>query len=181
MSVTLNPPARVLTLVGVLALTGIAAFLFLLGRGTSTEPSAPISTLSTPHVTPPARATKPAQRHRTAAAPSAHVRVDTDLPDGVADALRSNRVAIVTVSIPGAAVDAYVRGEARAAARMSSAGYVGITTTRTEALARLIAKTGVLPDPAVVIMKRPGTVVATLSVADRETIAQVVGQARAAR
>jgi hypothetical protein len=103
------------------------------------------------------------------------------LPGAVAHALRYSRVVVVAVYVPGASVDAYVRGEARAAAKMSRAGYVGVSASSEAALGRLVSKTGVLPDPAVVVIKRPGTVTATLSVADRETIAQAVLQARTRR
>ena len=44
-----------------------------------------------------------------------------------------------------------------------------------------MAKTGVLPDPAVLVIRRPGVVEATLGVTDRETVAQAVAQARARR
>jgi hypothetical protein len=42
----------------------------------------------------------------------------------------------------------------------------------------LLAKTGVLPDPAVIVLERPGVVRATLGVTDRVTVAQAVAQAR---
>jgi hypothetical protein len=82
------------------------------------------------------------------------------------------------VYIPGAPVDAVVRREARAAAIQTHAGFVSISALGERAAGMLVAKTGVLPDPAVVVVKRPGVVVATLSVTDRETIAQVISQAR---
>ena len=42
----------------------------------------------------------------------------------------------------------------------------------------LVAKTGVLPDPAVVVVRRPGVVTATLGVSDRETVEQAVAEAK---
>jgi len=80
--------------------------------------------------------------------------------------------------MPNAAVDAAVRTEARAAAARSRAGYVAISALDERLVQSLVAKTGVLPAPAVLVVKRPGVVTATLSVADRETIAQAVVQAR---
>jgi hypothetical protein len=41
-----------------------------------------------------------------------------------------------------------------------------------------VGKTGVLPDPAVLVVRRPGVVAAKLSVSDRLTISQTVAQAR---
>jgi hypothetical protein len=93
-------------------------------------------------------------------------------------ALRRRGVAVVVIYMPGAAVDAIVRAEARAAAARSKAGYVPISALNERLLQTFIARTGVLPDPAVVIIKRPGVVTATLSVTDRETIAQAIAQAR---
>ena len=173
---TLHPPVRVVAIVAGLVLAGIAAFVLLLGRGlvSSGTPAAPSSVQhgsrsGTAHV-PSKPVAKPARVHLVAG-----------LPDGIADELRVHRVVIVTVYVPGASVDAYVRGEAQAAAGTTRAGYAGVSTESETALGRLVAKTGVLPDPAVVIMKRPGVVATTLGVADRDTIAQAVVQARGGR
>ena len=84
----------------------------------------------------------------------------------------------MSVSIPGAAVDAQVRSEARAAAKLGRAAFVPLSALNETAMSGLMAKTGVLPDPAVVIVKRPGTVVSTFSVADAGTIAQAIAEAR---
>ena len=80
--------------------------------------------------------------------------------------------------MPGAAVDRIVRREARAGAAASRAGFVAISATNERAVSGLIAKTGVLPAPAVVVVKRPGVVETTFSVTDAGTIAQAVAQAR---
>lgn len=80
--------------------------------------------------------------------------------------------------MPGAGVDSQVRAAARAGARVSGAGFVALSALSERLVRPLVAKTGVLPDPAVVILKRPGIVTATLSVTDRETIAQAVVQAK---
>ena len=71
-----------------------------------------------------------------------------------------------------------MRAEARAAAVRSRAGYVQISALNERLVRSLVAKTGVLPDPAVLVVKRPGVVTATFGVTDRETIAQAVAQAR---
>jgi len=71
-----------------------------------------------------------------------------------------------------------VRAEARAAAVKSRAGYVAISALNESLVRSVVAKTGVLPAPAVLIVKRPGVVTATLSVTDRAAIAQAVAQAR---
>jgi hypothetical protein len=75
-------------------------------------------------------------------------------------------------------VDAVVRAEARAGARTGRAGFVQLSALSERLVQPLVAKTGVLPNPAVVVVKRPDVVVSTLSVTDRATVAQAVAQAR---
>jgi hypothetical protein len=173
-SLTLSPPIRIFALLGMLAAVGLAAFLFLAARPQSEASTTP-ATRPTPQTKPkpstnvPARATptRPAARSTRSGFP---------LP--VDRALRHNRVVVVAVYMPGAHVDALVRREARAAAISRRAGYVALSALSERLMRPLVAKTGVLPDPAVVILKRPGVVSATLSVADRDTIAQAVVQAK---
>jgi hypothetical protein len=180
---TLSPPVRVFALVGALVLTGLGAFLLLAGRGGTAETAAP----ATPHIVQPS-STSSTARTPTATSPAAKqqapaarkLELEPGLPYAVAHALRYSRVVVIAVYVPGAQVDALVRKEAQAAAKSSRAGYVGVSASSEAALQRLVAKTGVLPDPAVIVMRRPGKVVATLGVSDRETIAQAVAQARAA-
>ena len=173
-SMTLTPPIRVAALVGALVATGLAAFVFVIGRDASeteaftpTKPSAKPAAHTKPTKTPPPHATA-----------SRVVVTKSGFPVSVDRALRRHRVAIVAVFMPNAAVDAAVRTEARAAAVRSRAGYVAISALDERLVQSLVAKTGVLPAPAVLVVKRPGVVTATLSVADRETIAQAVVQAR---
>jgi len=173
-SMTLTPPIRVAALVGVLVATGLAAFVFLIGRGTpATETAAPTKHATTPatHVTP----SKPPRHHP--AAPRVVV-TKSGLPAVIDRAIRRRGVAIVAVYMPGAAVDATVRREARAAAVKSRAGYVALSALNERVAGSLLAKTGVLPAPAVLVIKRSGVVTATLGVVDRETIEQAVAQAR---
>jgi hypothetical protein len=171
-SVTLNPPNRVAALVGALVLTGLAAVVFFLGRGAiAGEPSA---VTATPVTKPTPRQTAPSRQ----VPPRAKPRVSSGFPARIDHALRYSRVVVVSVSMPGAAVDAIVRREARAGARASGAGFVTMSATNERAVSGLVAKTGVLPSPAVVIVRRPGVVATTFSVTDAGTIAQAVAEAR---
>ena len=177
MSLTLNPPTRVAVLVGALVLTGLAAVVFLLGRGALGSDSAPAA--PAPAVTSkPAPSTATSAKSHTATKPVKPARVASGFPERIDHALRYSRVVVVSVSMPGAAVDRVVRSEARSAARASRAGFVAISALNERAVAGLVAKAGVLPEPAVVIVKRPGAVAATFSVTDAGTIAQAVAQAR---
>lgn len=176
MSVTLSPPVRVAALVGALVLTGIAAFVLLLGRGIvggepETVATAPIAQTGSKSSVTPKPAAKPAAR-------PAKPRVPSGFPAKIDHALRYSRVVVVSVSVPGAAVDAIVRGEARAGAKASRARLVTLSAANERAMSGLVAKTGVLPSPAVIVVKRPGVVVATFSVTDAATISQAVAQAR---
>jgi hypothetical protein len=176
-SLTLSPPNRLTALVGALVLTGLAAIVFLLGRGALTPDEAAVTTppeqvVHTPRTShkPPAAAPKPGV--------TAKPRVTSGFPPRVDHALRYSRVVVVSVGIPGARVDAVVRKEARAAAKQARAAFVPLSAGNERAVSALVAKTGVLPDPAVVIVKRPGVAVSTFSVTDAGTIAQAVAQAR---
>ena len=178
MSVTLSPPVRVAALVSALVLTGIGAFVFLLGARSQDESVTPVA--------PAAQAVKaPAKPHATAPKPAKAKAVkhplNPALPIPVAKALRNRQVVVVAVYIPGAAVDSFVRREARAGARMATAAFVPVSASSGNALDKIVAKTGVLPAPAVVIYKRPGVVVSTLGVADRETVAAAVAQAKSGK
>ena len=170
-SLTLNPPTRVVALVGALVMTGLAAVFLLLGRGAISSSASPTASAPVTHATPQTA-------HKPAAKPKQAPRQPSGFPAPVDHALRYGKIVVVSVSMPGAAVDAQVRHEARAAADASRAGFVRLSALNDRAMAQLMAKTGVLPDPAVVVVKRPGTVVATFSVADAGTIAQAVAEAR---
>ena len=175
-SVTLTPPIRVAALVGALVATGLAAFVFLVGRGAS---EADVSASTAPATRPAAPATTPSQTAQKP--PAAKVGAGTTksgFPTPVDNALRYRRVVVVVVYMPGAEDDAVVRTEARAAAVRTRAGYVAISALNERLAGSLVARTGFLPDPAVVIVKRPGVVASRLSVTDRETIVQAVAQAR---
>src|SRR5262249_41654391 len=120
-SMTLSPPVRVVVLVGALVLTGLAAVVFLLGRGSvgGGESTAGTPLLPTTQKAPSAQVT--AKPH--VAAPR-HVRVPSGFPARVDHALRYADVVVVSVAIPGARVDAEVRREARAAAKAAHARFI---------------------------------------------------------
>jgi hypothetical protein len=177
-SLTLSPPTRIVAFVGALVLTGIAAVVFILGRAalggdstaTPTPPEQTVPARQAPAVEPAAAPAKVKAKPKP--------RVSSGFPARIDHALRYSRVVVVSVSVPGAAVDRIVRSEARAAAKSSRAGFVAISATNERAVGGLVAKTGVLPAPAVVVIRRPGVVTSTFSVTDAGTIAQAVAQAR---
>jgi hypothetical protein len=174
-SLTFSPPTRLTALVGALVLTGLAAVVFVLGRG-ALAGDGTAATTSTAVVHTP----QTVQKANGAKAPAAKAkpRVASGFPPRIDHALRYSRVVVVSVSMPGAAVDAVVRKEAREAAKAARAAFVPVSALNERAVSGLMAKAGVLPDPAVVVVRRPGVVVATFSVTDAGTIAQAVAEAR---
>jgi hypothetical protein len=178
MSLTLTPPIRIFAFVGVLVAVGIAAFFFLVARPSSGgEASSPIQVTRPDPVTTPAQKPRMSEPKTPASRPGT-MQTKSGFPVPVHRALNRHGVVVVVVYMPGARVDMEVRAAARAAASSSGAGYVAISALSERLVRPLVAKTGVLPDPAVVIVKRPDVVTTTLSVTDRETVAQAVAQAR---
>jgi hypothetical protein len=178
-SVTLSPPIRIFAFTGVLAVLGLVVFFFVVGRtgadATDTPAPAQATTPATPAATTPARTTPPPARR---ARPRANALPRSGFPLPIHRALRRNRVVVVMVYMPGGTVDGVVSAEARAGARAAGAGFVRVSALSERLVQPLVAKTGVLPSPAVVVVKRPDVVASTLSVTDRQTIAQAVAQAR---
>jgi hypothetical protein len=171
---SIRPPGRVFALVGLLAATGFAAFFHRTG-----SPAAPAAA-EAPATTPTAVTPKPAKPVPTRPPqpkPAART-TKSGLPAAVDRAFRANRVVVVAVYMPGAAVDAHVRAQARAGAARARAGFVAISASSQRLVAPLVAKAGVLPQPAVLVLRRPGVVFATLGVTDSGTVAQTVLQAK---
>lgn len=180
MTAAISPPVRVFVLVAALAATGLAAAFFLLGRSAGeTEPAARAAVVTRPAVPTTASASSPAARPSTAPKSRATVvRTTSGFPAPVDRALRRRAIVVIAVYTPGADVDAFVRREARAGAEKTAAGYVAIAATSERLVQLLVAKVGVLPNPAVVVVRRPGDVVVTLGVTDRDLVAQAVAQAK---
>jgi hypothetical protein len=171
---TLSPPVQIFAVLGVIAALGFAAFTFLSGGEASVAPPTPVTS-----ATPTPRA--PATPNRAARRPApvvATTTTATGFPRPVNKALGQRRVVVVAVYMPGASVDRLVRADAKAAAQATGAGYVALSALNEKLMSSLVSKTGVLPEPAVLVVRRPGVVVSTLSVSDRLTISQAVAQAR---
>jgi hypothetical protein len=167
---------RVFAVIGALVATGLAAYVFLLG-GAPAAGEAPAAVEQ-----PPVRATSLAKvRAHTTPAARRRPSPASEFPWQIRRALAHRSVVVVAVYVPGAAVDRLVRSEAQAGAKMSHAAFVHISASNGPALQKLVAETGVLPAPAVVIVRRPGVVVTTLGVIDRETVAAAVAQAKPRR
>jgi hypothetical protein len=175
-TVTISPPIRIAAALGAIVAVALGLWLFLLGRSASMDDGS-ASPPVVHHVVP-----KPAPHATRTTAPKPKVTQfhtpASGFPQAVDRALARHPVVVVAVYLPGSSVDALVRKEARAAAIASHAGYVAISAANEQLAGELLAKTGVLPDPAVVVVKRPGTVATTFGVTDRDAVAQAVALAR---
>jgi len=170
---TISPPVRIAALLGVIFAVALGLVFFMLGRSAETagfeSPPAHVAQRSTPPHVKQSHAKPRTARFRIPA---------SGFPKAVDRAFRVHRVVVLVVYMPGSGVDALVRKEARAGVIASGAGYVPVSALNNLVAGQVVAKTGVLPDPAVLVVKRPGIVAATLGVTDRETVVHAVAQAK---
>lgn len=171
---SVSRPVKIFAVLGIVGALGFAVLNFMGGTSdASTTPAPalqPTTPSSSPLPTPPPA--KPAHRR------SATTETRSGFPAAVDSALRRKKIVVVAVYMPRASVDLVVRNEAQAAAASAGAAFVAIRATNERAVRPLLARVGVIPDPAVLVVERPGVVAAQLGVTDRGTIAQAVAQAR---
>jgi glucose/arabinose dehydrogenase len=175
---TLSPPVQIFAVLGVIGALGFAAFTFLSSGEASVATPAPVTPVertapTTPSPTPTRNSPTPTQARAVETTTTA-----SGFPRPINQALGKRRVVVVMVYMPGASVDRLVRADAKAAARATGAGFVALSALNERMMGSLVSKTGVLPDPAVLVVRRPGVVATTLSVSDRLSISQAVAQAR---
>ncbi len=136
-----------------------------------------------PASTPAPAATVPAA---APAAPTATVAAEAPLitpglPKLLTAALRKDKVVVISTFDPQSQVDAIAYAEAEAGARAAGAGFVGVDVLDDHVVGpftNLLAQGGLLPDPAVFVMIRPGTMAAQFAgFADRDMVAQAAANA----
>jgi Na+-transporting methylmalonyl-CoA/oxaloacetate decarboxylase gamma subunit len=194
---------RVLLLLLVLVAAAGGLGLMIIGRSqsqseASPEPVAPPRTTtvhSAPRTTtaPAPAATKPAvtpaTTTATTAAPPAAARAkkaaaaeraaadQTRLPAAIRAAFAQKRPVVVALYDPKARIDGTALAEADAGARLAGTVFVPIDVTGTEVDA-LNLRYGVIQDPAVLVLRPPGTLVIRIDgFADRDTVAQAAANA----
>ena len=188
---TISPQMRIVVALGALAALGLAAFTLGMGRpsGASQASVAPIKPLhpvrkvvqARPKVVPskPKVATKPKVAPKKPT-PKPVVLLPGLTPE-IAAALREHDVVVVSLFDPQARVDQISLAEASAGAKAADAGFVPLDVLRQSQGGPLVRQLGVLPDPAVLVYRRPGDLVARFDgFADRDTVAQAVANAAAA-
>ena len=186
---------RVVAALGGVAALGLALFMFTMRRP-STASQASVATIkplhrvrkpgvhgtlrstlvkAKPHAKPKVR---PAALKKTAPKP---VVLLPGLPPEVATALRTHELVVVSLYDPQARVDEISLAEASAGAKVAHAGFVPLNVLGQRQAGPLVRQLGVLPDPALLVYRRPGDLVARFDgFADRDTVAQAVLNAAAA-
>ncbi|MGH2999388.1 MAG: hypothetical protein ACRDNM_08805 [Gaiellaceae bacterium] len=181
---TISRPVRIFALVAVIAVVGGVGMLMLKPKKAAAPPvvvQSPALTTSTKLSTEPAakagsRTAPPTSRHRGPVKKASSVVAANGLPMTIDAAFRKHRIVVVSVFNPQAPSDAISYAEARAGASDAGAGFVGISlldNPLASALTTSLPGGGLLPDPGVLIYRRPGLLVQRLDgFADRDIVAQ---------
>jgi len=175
--VTYDLRARPLVVLLFLFVAAAAAALLVLQRqhtGDSASPSSSAKPAATAH----GARSKPAPAHRSVSArpkpkPKKVVAPPDRLPRAIRLALAADRVVVVALYDPRAKIDGTAMREARAGAEKAGSSFVPVDVRDNRDVDSLNSKYGVLQDPAVLVLRPPGSVVVRIDgFADRETVAQ---------
>jgi len=198
MTLTVSPQIRLVALVGALAAAGLAVFMFTMGGAPSDSVDAgvvktikplyggkkvaahPTKTAApTKHVAP-VKPTKGSAPARPAAKPTPKPALVSanGLPMALVTALEAHPVIVVALYDPQSRVDGISLAEARAGAAAAQVGFVPLDVLAPAQAGPLAKLLGVLPDPAVLVYRRPGDLVGRFDgFADRDTVAQAATNA----
>jgi hypothetical protein len=187
MSLNVSPQIRLVALVGALAAAGLGAFMFTTRGAPSSVDSAALPKIKplyhgrkvAAHPAPPKKQTVAPTRHVAPKTPSKPPVVATNgLPIVLVQALARHPVVVVALYDPQARIDGISLAEAQAGAAVAGAGFVPLNVLDTQQAGPLMKLLGVLPDPAVLVYRRPGDLAARFDgFADRDTVAQAVTNA----
>ena len=173
--------ARPLLVILFLCVLAAAVGLFALQRR-STD-SGPTSASVAPTAPRAHAARKAATSHRATAAPARPkpkarpkpakvVEPGGKLPVAIRHALAADDVVVVALYDPRAKIDGTAMAEARAGAEKAGSSFVPVDV-RGKGVESLNAMYGVLQDPAVLVLRPPGSLVVRIDgFADRDTVAQ---------
>jgi hypothetical protein len=195
-STQLSPQIRVFAIVGVLLVALAGGGLFYLQHRSQPET---VTVPSTPRATTPAStvsttatstvsgntsttATTPNTAHH-ATAPAVHpVRVDPNLPAPLRSALRQHRIVVAGLYDPQVRVDRIALGEAAIGAAEARVGFVRVNVLDNKVagpLTALLPAGNTLPDPGILVYRRPGKLVFRFDgYLDHAAILQVLQAAR---
>jgi len=190
MSFTVSRPIRIFALVALIAALGGAAMLSLqkshnrsaavVSTSPATAATASRPSSSAPRASKTAGTAKPA----TPAKKKAPVVASNGLPVSIDDALRSHMIVVVSVFDPQSSTDAISYAEAKAGAGEAGVGFVGVSVLDNPvagALTSVLPGGGLLPEPGVLIYRRPDTLVQLINgFADRDVVAQAAAASKTA-
>ena len=172
--------ARPLLVILFLCVLAAAVGLFALHRARSTD-SGSTSGSAAPTAPRAHAARKAAASHRATAArpkpkarpkPAKVVEPGEKLPVAIRQALAADDVVVVALYDPRAKIDGTAMAEARAGAEKAGSSFVPVDV-RGKGVESLNAMYGVLQDPAVLVLRPPGSLVVRIDgFADRDTVAQ---------
>jgi hypothetical protein len=174
MSTELSTPIKIVALVALLFAAGAAATMLLL-RGHST--SKPQTVATTPTQARTQVHSHPASAHRaTPAAP----RFATGLPTALVAPLTRSKVVVAVVYAKGDPVASYLLAQARAGASLARAKLVILNVADDKVASQTATwMNSNVVDPAVLVVKRPGTIAVELDgYADKLAVAQAVVNSR---
>lgn len=199
----LRLPTRALVPVVVLAVLGGVVATFIIARPPSSagdensslvqpklakpppvKKPVPAKARKRPVKTPVQPAAKPAAKPKPAPVVKPLVPVKPavepgGLPSLLSAALRRNRVVVVGLYDPDAAVDGIALAEARAGASAAGAGFLAINVFAEAQSRPLLELLGALENPSVLVYRRPDALFARIGgFADSETVAQAAANAR---
>jgi hypothetical protein len=190
-ALTISPQMRIVVALGGLAALGLAAFT-LMGRPSGVSAASvaaikPLHPVRKPGTHGTLRGTLVKARAKPKVAPARPkkpapnpVALRPGLTPEIAAALRRHGLVVVSLFDPEARVDQISLAEASAGAKAAHAGFVPLDVLRQGQGDPLLKQLGVLPDPAVLVYRRPGDLVARFDgFADRDTVAQAVADAAA--
>lgn len=140
-------------------------------------PVAPVTAASAPAAPATAApATAPVAPTAAAQTPA----IDPRLPAPLRRELERNEIVIVSIYNPQSQVDAIAYAEARAGADLAGAGFLPVNVLDGKISGPLTATlaSGLLPDPGVLVYKRPGTLATRFDgFLDRDAVAQAASNA----
>ena len=190
MNTTVSRPIRIFALVALIAALGGGATLLLQKKHSANTPvvsTTPATAArashrgSSPTAPKTAAAPRPPRPVKKAPAP---VVAANGLPLTLAAALHSHKIVVVSVFDPQSTTDAISYAEAKAGAGEVGAGFVGVSVldnTVAGALTSVLPGGGLLPEPGVLIYRRPDTLVQLINgFVDRDVVAQAAAASETA-
>jgi hypothetical protein len=183
---TVGRPIQLLALVGLLAALAGGAALTLQHNSPSATPPIVEPRAKVGHKTPAVVAT-PSTHTSVRPQPVKHAPAlvaANGLPMVLATALRKHRIVVVSLVDPQSLTDAVSFAEARAGAAAAHVGFLSVSVLDANVagpLTTLLPGGGLLPDPGLLIYRRPGSLVQRINgFADRDAVAQAAAGATTA-